>query len=74
MVALTVTKRREPLQTSPELLHVKECAQELRITPAGVRRAIHEGQLRALRLGENGRYRVRREDLDDFLRVAEPRQ
>ncbi len=56
-----------------ELLHVKEAAKALSVTPRTVRKAIASGELRALRLGENGRYRIRSSDLDDFLRVAEPR-
>ncbi len=55
------------------LMYVSEAAAEIRVSETTIRRAIASGELRALRLGENGRYRVRREDLDDFLRVAEPR-
>ncbi len=57
-----------------ELMHVREAADELGVTTQTVRRAIHDGELRALRLGEHGRYRVRRTDLAQFLTEAEPRQ
>jgi excisionase family DNA binding protein len=50
-----------------ELLHVKEAAEQLDVHEATIRRHIADGQLRALRLGENGRYRIRRQDLDAFL-------
>jgi excisionase family DNA binding protein len=56
-----------------ELLHVKEAARELGVTPTSVRRAIHTGELRALRLGEHGRYRIRRHDLEQFLTETGPR-
>jgi excisionase family DNA binding protein len=50
-----------------ELLHVKEAAEQLDVHEATIRRHIADGLLRALRLGENGRYRIRRQDLDAFL-------
>jgi len=50
------------------LLHVKEAAARLGVHPVTVRRHIAAGDLEAVRLGENGRYRVRREALDEFLR------
>jgi excisionase family DNA binding protein len=50
-----------------ELLHVKEAADAVRVHEATIYRAIQDGQLRALRLGEHGRYRIRRTDLDAFL-------
>jgi len=56
-----------------ELLHIKEAAEQLDVHDATVRRHIAAGDLRALRLGENGRYRIRQRDLDSFLREAEPR-
>jgi excisionase family DNA binding protein len=54
-------------------MYVSEAAREIRVSERTIRRAIASGELRALRLGENGRYRIRSTDLDDFLRVAEPR-
>lgn len=62
------------LQMKPhmrELLHVREAADELGVTTTTVRRHIQDGELRALRLGPNGRYRIRRGDLEEFL--TEPR-
>ncbi len=50
------------------LLHVKEAAVELGQHEVSVRRHIREGRLRAVRLGPNGRVRIRRADLDEFLR------
>jgi excisionase family DNA binding protein len=64
------------MSTNPgerQLMHVKEAARELDVEPSTVRRAIHSGELRALRLGENGRYRIRRRDLEAFLVEAEPK-
>jgi excisionase family DNA binding protein len=56
-----------------ELLHVKEAADVLRVHESTVRRAIQSGELQAVTLGAHGRYRIRREDVDAFLRPAEPR-
>lgn len=55
----------------PELMHVKEAAAALDVHESTIRRAIHSGELRALRLGEHGRYRVRRRDLDAYLKPVE---
>ena len=49
------------------LLHVKEAAALLDVDASTVRRAIHSGRLQAVRLGPSGRYRVRREALEEFL-------
>ncbi len=56
-----------------KLLKVDEAARELKVSRHTVYRAIKAGELPAVTLGENGRYRIRSSDLDDFLRVAEPR-
>ena len=56
-----------------ELLHVREAADQLGVTTQTIRRHIADGELRALRLGEHGRYRVRRADLEQFLTEAEPK-
>ena len=50
------------------LLRVKEAAAELGVHPSTVRRAIHHGELDAVRLGRGGRYRVSRDALERFLR------
>lgn len=50
-----------------ELLQVREAADELGVTTTTVRRHITDGELRALRLGSNGRYRIARDDLEAFL-------
>jgi excisionase family DNA binding protein len=54
------------------LLHVKEAADELDVSPWTIRRAIKKGELPAVRIGERGNYRIRSADLDEFLRVAGP--
>ena len=41
-------------------------------TQSTVRRAIHNGELEALTLGERGRYRISRDALERFLRPANP--
>jgi excisionase family DNA binding protein len=53
-----------------ELLHVKEAASELDVHPSTLRRAIRRGELEAVRIGQAGRLRIRREALDSFLRPA----
>ena len=53
-----------------QLLHVKEAAAELGVHPSTLRRHIHDGDLRAVRLGPGGRMRVSREALSEFLRPA----
>ena len=56
-----------------ELLHVKQAAAELDVHESTIRRHIAAGELRAFRLGANGRYRIRRGDLEQFLLQAGPR-
>ena len=53
-----------------ELLHVKEAAALLDVHVCTIRRAIHDGQLEAVRLGPAGRFRVTREALDNYLTRA----
>ena len=53
------------------LLEVKDAADELRCSPSTVRRAIASGELPAVTLGQNGRYRIRRDDLQASLRPVE---
>jgi excisionase family DNA binding protein len=60
------TKERER-----DLLHVREVAAELGVSPVTVRRHIASGQLAAVRLGDHGRPRIRREALEAFLRPVE---
>lgn len=50
------------------LLTVDDCAELMQINRARVYALIHAGSLRALRLGK---LRVRREELDRFLKDAE---
>jgi excisionase family DNA binding protein len=59
--------------TKRELLHVKQAAAELDVHVSTVRRAIRSGELPAVTLGEHGRYRIRRRDLEEFLRPVEER-
>jgi excisionase family DNA binding protein len=54
------------------LLHIKQAADELHVHPSTLRRQIARGDLDAVRLGENGLYRVSRRALEDFLRPAGP--
>ena len=49
-------------------MHVKEAAAELDVHPSTIRRAIHSGELGAVRLGPHGRVRVPREALAEFVR------
>lgn len=52
----------------PQLLSVSDVATSLRIHPTNVRRLIHDGRLRAHRLGDKGsRWRIPRAALDQFL-------
>jgi excisionase family DNA binding protein len=50
-----------------QYLHLKEAASELDVHVSTIRRAIHSGNLEALRLGPGGRYRVTRQALTEFL-------
>ena len=47
-----------------EWLTPKELAHELRLHPSSIYRAIERGQLRALRLNDNGSLRIRRSQLE----------
>lgn len=53
-----------------DLLHVKEAAVLLDVHPSRLRRAIKAGELRAVRLGASGHYRIHRQALDEFLQPA----
>jgi excisionase family DNA binding protein len=57
--------------SSDELLDVERVAGELGVHVDTVRKWIREKQLRAIKLGRRGGYRVRRSDLDEFLRKRE---
>ena len=54
-------------------MHVKQAAKELGVHPCTIRRAIHAGDLEAVRLGPTGRYRVRASALEEFLRPTTKR-
>lgn len=54
-----------------QLLTVAEVAGELRVSNMTVYRLIKSGQLAALRVGKN--YRIRRGDLDAYLRAGSVR-
>jgi excisionase family DNA binding protein len=54
-----------------ELLDVGTVAEELGIHIETVRKWIREKQLKALNLGRRGGYRIRRSDLEEFLRKRE---
>lgn len=54
-----------------ELLDVETVAEELGIHIETVRKWIREKQLRAVNLGRRGGYRIRRSDLNEFLRKRE---
>jgi excisionase family DNA binding protein len=54
-----------------ELLDVEKVAGELGVHVDTVRKWIREKQLRAVKLGRRGGYRVRRSALDEFLRKRE---
>jgi excisionase family DNA binding protein len=57
-------------QTDPqdELLTVREVACELRVTVKTVYRLLSDEQLPSVRIATSGHYRVRRGDLDAWLR------
>jgi excisionase family DNA binding protein len=50
------------------MLTVEEVADILRVSTQTVRRLIDDGELKALRV--RGQWRVRREDLDEYIRRA----
>jgi excisionase family DNA binding protein len=50
-----------------QCLHIKEAAAELDVHPSTIRRAIHSGELDAVRLGPNGGFRVPCEALEEFV-------
>ncbi len=52
------------------LLTVNEVAQGLRVTPLTIYRAIHGGRLEAVRLGENGPFRVPASAVEDYAQPA----
>jgi excisionase family DNA binding protein len=54
-----------------ELLDVETVAEELSIHIETVRKWIREKQLNAVNLGRRGGYRIRRSDLNEFLRKRE---
>lgn len=54
--------------SADELLGVEKVAEELGVHVDTVRKWIREKQLRAVKLGRRGGYRIRRSDLHEFLR------
>jgi excisionase family DNA binding protein len=54
-----------------ELLDVEKVAKELGVHVDTVRKWIREKQLRAIKLGRRGGYRIRRSDFNEFLRKRE---
>lgn len=50
-----------------EFLTAEELAREVRASKASVYRAIHNGELAAVRLGENGALRISRGAVNDWL-------
>jgi excisionase family DNA binding protein len=57
--------------SADELLDVEKVAEELEVHVDTVRKWIREKQLRAIKLGRRGGYRIRRSDLNEFLRKRE---
>lgn len=57
--------------SADELLDVEKVAEELGVHVDTVRKWIREKQLRAVKLGRRGGYRIRRSDLHEFLRKRE---
>ena len=66
----TPKKQIEEL-SADELLDVEKVAEELGVHVDTVRKWIREKQLRAVKLGRRGGYRIRRSDLNEFLRKRE---
>jgi excisionase family DNA binding protein len=60
------------MRTTETLLAPKEAAVKLRCSVKTVYKAIHAGQLAAVRLGENGSLRVTEAALRESLRPASP--
>ncbi|MDM8008818.1 MAG: helix-turn-helix domain-containing protein [Phycisphaerae bacterium] len=58
----------------PDMLTVAETARRLRRSPASVRRLIHSGRLRAVRLSERGHLLVYADSLCALLGVRRERQ
>lgn len=61
----------EPRELVEELWTVAEAAAELRLSKMTVYRAIHEGQLKAFKMGRS--FRVSRAQLEEYLRKAQER-
>jgi excisionase family DNA binding protein len=57
--------------SADELLDVEKVSEELEVHVDTVRKWIREKQLRAIKLGRRGGYRIRRSDLNEFLRKRE---
>ncbi len=51
-------------------LTVHEVAKTFRVTPLTIYRAIHRGRLEAVRLGENGPFRVPAAAIEDYAQPA----
>jgi excisionase family DNA binding protein len=61
-------KRERPVDLSRPLLRTSECARIAVCDDSTIRRAIQFGQLRALRLGPRGDYRIPAGELDRWMR------
>jgi excisionase family DNA binding protein len=69
LVQTSITSERNRMQTSlGATLTPREAAAALRCSPASIYRAVHAGELEAVRLGRNGSFRIRQEALSAFVR------
>lgn len=59
------------MQDLPALLTVEEVAELLRLRPDTIRRWLRKGKLKGLYLSDSGGWRVRREELERFLKELE---
>ena len=57
-----------PPQQAQQLLRISEVAQILGASRNSVRQLLASGELRSVRIGEAGWHRVRREDVEAFIR------
>lgn len=56
------------MKREKEFLSVKEFAKIIRLSPLTVKRWIGRGEIKAIRLGKTGHYRIAREELEKITK------
>ncbi len=62
------------MNTADQLLTLEDVADRLKISVSTVRRWVKSNELRSIKIGNRGQYRINLKDLEEFLAEQEARQ